>query len=36
MLKSALNRAFDRNAFDTTIALIELAKKLDTLGKEDS
>lgn len=36
MLKSALNRAFARNAFDTTIALIELAKKLDTLGKEDS
>jgi thymidine kinase len=35
MLKSALNRAFDKNPFDTAIALLELAKKLDTLGEKD-
>ena len=35
MLRSSLNRAFNKKPFDTTIALCELAKKLDTLGEKD-
>ena len=35
MLRSAFNRSFAKNPFDTTIALCNLAKELDNLGKED-
>ena len=35
MLRSSLNRSFAKNPFDTTIALCNLAKELDNLGKED-